>query len=1315
MQSYVLSRVRDAQYKYNSMHHVKRFNRIVREVCRMLKLGYICISIKTDRMKRLFTLLLAPVLAVSLHAQTPPSLQPSQSELSNPLVSAMVEDSAGNIWIGTRRGLNRYNGSSFKVYYQQESGGLVNDYISCLCADTDARIWIGTSSGVSLIKDGKVVPLPATGSGIVESIAVRDEGHIIFSTRDGLFLADKQTMSPTPVYLDSRLTYNRFIQTSDRKVWIRNLSSDVITVLDADFRILKEFHVEGGIHMAAEAPDGSVYVCTGHGIKCYGTDGTPAAMPETLRYAAEGKDVLFLARKGDTAFFGIRDEGVFWLRQGVLVREWEDEDLADDASCAALLTDDNLWLSENGRGLTNLYRHVDRNSMPIPSAYGTDALNMFYSIGGGYLLIITNKGVFRQHLATSEWKALSGQGIEGTDKLGITLRDKRGRLWILSNYNELRRYSLDGDRLELEARWPVEASNSIWDDAAGNVYLLQDDRILRFSPEGVQSDLPGSAHPAFWFCGQTSSGRPYFLADEDIWLLDDSFRFVQAGTGIPSPTCLWEDPKGSWWVGTRNNGVYRRSSDGSIRKIDLGGTGADTNIRSIVGDGEGTVWASSRFDYIRITGDGDNILVLNNPRGETITNNTNSACITENGTAVFGTHARFFFFHKNDSFPEDDIPLFLDGIIVNGETIMDKPDGPLVLKHETRQLAFYFSGKNFNPGIKPTYQYKLEGYDPDWVYPGPALRAGYSGLEKGRYTFRVRVQRSDGSWNTSELAQQVRIKPSPWASWPMQVLYILLLAGLGIFAIRQIIRFRMNREKLELTEQERALSEQISQERTTFFTNVSHEFRTPLSLIYGPVKELARSESLGDKERELVGIVERNSERMVRLTDQLLHFSRSRDTLDSLSIMRTDLSVLLRKMLENFEYMFSQKDLRITTHIPSDLVAYCDREKVERIVFNLLSNAVKYTPAHGEITVSAKAGDGKASITVADTGIGISPDKMTRIFERYERVGESVGGSLPTGFGIGLNYAQHLAHLHNGQITVRANDPIGSVFSFSFPCGKEAYEASNIWQEESGEPKPADTQAAEENEQKGIHILVVEDNPDMREYIKGFLREEYDVTIAGDGEEAWKCIRISVPDLIISDVMMPYKDGYTLCKEIKTDPEFCHIPIILLTAKADMENQIHGLDLGADGYMGKPFDPAYLTALVRNLVAGRRRLQGLLADRTSSSEEPVEDAGLSQQDKAFLDKCYRIIDTHIDDETFGVIGLSMEMGMSRTSIFSKIKALTGQSPQAFLTNYRLNRAMELLKTRDFNISEVAYKVGFATLTGFSRSFKNKFGIPPSAV
>ena len=1266
-------------------------------------------------MKRILAFILWVIPSVLL-AQGYTSTEPSQAVISSPNVSSIAEDAEGNIWIGTIRGLNRYNGSSYVVFYQEDNG-LPDDSITAICPDSEGRLWVGTGSGISLIRDGRVDPGFRVRANRVSQVQDWDDGHLLYSTREGLFTADKATGASHPVYLDRRLLYNTFIVTPGRRIWIRNTSSSVITVLDQGFRVLREFHITdrdiAGMHVL---PEGDVCIYTDNGTLCYDEDGTPVQTPPELAGGTDGKAVVLMCSHGNDTYVGVKGEGLFRLTHDGMQRQWDEEYLSDAGECIALLTEDNLWISKEGQAPTNFYRHKEEYTVRRPTEFDPDALNMFYLLGDGYILVVTNKVIFRQHIGSGSYRAIKGEGLDGDGKLGITLRDRRGKFWIQYNYNELRRYAMYSDRMELEATWPIEPTVCIWDDAAGNVYLLQSEGISRFTPEGRREEIEVGQHPEFWFCGQFDSGKVYFLADDAIWFLDEDFSFQPLEAAIPEPCCIWEDEHGDWWIGTRHSGVWRHSpQSGKSWQIDLGGKDVDRSINSISGDGKGNIWASSRFDFIRISDEGQNVLNLKSPAPEPVRNNTNSLKVTENGTAVFGTHSRFFFFPADFSSERPDIPLFLDGMVVNGSTMMrDVPD-PLVLKHGSRQLVFYFSGKNFNPALQPAYQYKLEGYDKDWIPAGQLLRAGYSSLRSGRYTFRVRVLQPDGSWSGQELVQHVRIKPSPWLAWPTLLLY-LLLALIGVtLAMRLIIDSRMNSEKLELSEQERALAEQISQERTTFFTNVSHEFRTPLSMIYGPVKELARSESLGDKERELVGIVDRNAERMLRLTDQLLHFSRSQDTLDSLSIMRTDLSVLLRKMLENFEYMFSQKDLRVTTDIPASIIAYCDREKVERIIFNLLSNAVKYTPAHGEIEISAKADEGKAFITIADTGIGISPDKMTRIFERYERVGEQVGGALPSGFGIGLNYAQHLAHIHKGEITVRANEPMGSIFTFTFPCLKADFEEANIWQETEEEQKEVSA-PVEDSPAGDIHILVVEDNDDMRGYIRGFLREKYNVTTADDGEEAWKCIRISAPDLIISDVMMPYKDGYTLCKEIKNDPEFCHIPIILLTAKTDMENQIHGLDLGADGYVGKPFDPAYLTSLVRNLIAGRQRLQSLLADRTSSTDTPVEDTPLlSQQDKVFMDKCYSIIDAHLDDESFGVIGLSMEMGMSRTSIFSKVKALTGQSPQAFLTNYRLNKAMELLQTRDYNISEVAYKVGFATLTGFSRSFKNKFGIPPSAV
>lgn len=1264
-----------------------------------------------------FPAILALSLGVAVATQTPPSTPPNQNEMSNPIVTALAEDSDGDIWIGTDRGLNRYNGSTYKVYLQEETEGLDNDNITTVCADTDDRVWVGTSSGIFLVRNGRFDPKGAIPARFIQTIKVADERHLMYSTRDGLFLADKETGQTRPFYLDRRLAYNNFLLTPDGKVWVRNLASSIFTVLDEGGRVLNEFTLdEVTIHGMAVSADGHVCICTSAGMLRYAPDGTPEAWPSGLRAATAGRDILFLTTDGLTDYIGIRGEGIFRIRGDVLIREWEDEKMDGVGSCLVLMTGDNLWMSKENNGLDQFYRHGGHNSMPVPTAFEPDALNMFYPLGSGYLLVVTNKGVFRQQIATGAWTPLTGPGLDGKEKLGITLRDRRGKIWIQLNYNELRRYSQDGDRLVLEASWPTDATNSIWDDAEGNVFLLQDESVLRISPDGTATTTPIPANPGFWFCGQFQSGKVYFLSDDAIWFMGADGSFERFDSGIPEPTCIWEDPAGDWWIGTRNSGIYRRSAaDGSVRKVSL--PGADNTINSITGDRDGTVWAAARFDYIRITGDGEEVLVLKNPEGVYVPNNTNSIAVTDNGTAVFGTRSRFFFiFPKEIPVTNEYIPLTLDGIIVNGDVYQDEITDPMVLTHRAKQVVFYFSERNFNPGVKPVCQYMLEGYDSNWIPAGSAHRAAYSGLKSGKYTFRVRVQGSDGLWEGEGLKLSLRIKPSPWLSWPMILLYILAGLALAYLSILQFIRYRVNREKLEISENEKALMEQISQERSTFFTNVSHEFRTPLSLIYGPVRELSMSETLSDKDRKLVGLIGRNSERMMRLTDQFLHFNRSSAEMDKLSITRTDLSQMLRKMLDNFEYMFSQKSLRVTADLPREMIVWCDREKVERIVFNLLSNAVKYTPEHGEITVSATERDGMAVLSVADTGIGISQDKRERIFQRFERLGEQVGGSLPSGFGIGLSYARHLAELHKGELGVAGNDPIGSVFTFSFPMQKEAYANETVWDGEPSQEAPAAVpEASASAPGAGLNILVVEDNPDMREYISGFLKEIGSVMTADDGEQAWKCIRISPPDLIVSDVMMPFKDGYTLCKELKNDPEFCHIPVILLTAKADMENQIHGLDLGADGYIGKPFDPAYLSALVRNLIAGRKRLQGLLADRTSSDTDEVADDGLSAQDRAFMEKCYRIIDSHIDDEEFGVTTLSMEMGMSRTSIFSKMKALTGQSPQSFLTNYRLNRAMELLKTRDFNISEVAYKVGFSTLTGFSRSFKNKFGIPPSAV
>lgn len=1267
-------------------------------------------------MKRLLSALCLSLLFQGVSAQSA-RLQPVQERLSNNTVNAMVMDRTGHLWIGTSRGLNRFNGSAYKPYYhmQADSLSLFDDYISALVYDSGERMWVGTSSGIALLRDGRVDPEVRWEVGRVYSLASLDGQRLLCSTRYTLSIVDKTSGETRPVFSDDRLTFNSCKLTSGGYVWIDHLTRPDITVLDPSFRIVAEISRPGeNIRGIWEAYDRHVYVCTDKGLFKYLPDGTSVPLPPFLEALTQKENVLFFQCRPDAEIMvlGIQGKGIYAVRPQTARRIVEQEDLEDCKSCLALPSEENIFLSHNRQGMDWHYLPADRESFAVPDGHPSEALNMMFEKDAENLLILTNKDIYTFNRTRREMCRVQAEGINGNDQITISLVDQRGSLWLIYGFRELRRYQWKGKRLELAFRLPVQPTACIWSSPDGRVHLLQDSRILTVDPEDRVSTLPASAHPQFWFGGQTRSGLPYFLADDGIWISRDNLILSRLDIDVETPVSFYEDVDGTYWIGSSSSGIFHYDPAAKVlQAVPYGNEQTDRSIRSLTGDPYGNIWVASRTDVTMISKKDGSAVSYKSLPGLNGVMSTNSSLVTMDQTVYFGNVHRIFAFLSVNPELERDIPLEMDGIIVNGSTLMSAIPDELLLNHRQTQMSFYFSAVNFDTNFRPVYQYKMEGYDSDWNAAGDGRRVSYSGLLPGSYAFRVRVQRPDGKWSADELMQRVRIRPSPWLSWPMLLLYGLLLVASVLGGIYLYVRSKMDRERLDLNVQEKMLVEQMSQERTTFFTNVSHEFRTPLALIYGPVKELARSTTLEERDRHLVGIVERNSERMIRLTDQLLQFNQSAANRDELSVERTDLAAVLRKMLENFEYMFRQKNLAVHLDAPSMLDAYCDREKVERIVFNLVSNAVKYTPERGRIEVSLTSDGKDASIEVADTGIGIAPEKMSRIFNRYERVGEKVGDSLPTGFGIGLNYARHLAQVHKGELSVRSNDPIGTVFTFTFPCRKEAYASESVW-EDNSEKEPGIRETAElPASQDEVNVLVVEDNADMREYIRSYLAPYYHVMTAEDGEQAWKCIRISAPDMIVSDVMMPFKDGYTLCKEVKNDPEFCHLPVILLTAKADMENHIHGLELGADAYLGKPFDPQFLLASVANLLENRRRMQKELSEKPST----VEDLQMNTHDKLFLEKLYALVEEHLGEEDFNVTTMALELGMSRTSLFSKLKALLGQSPQSFLLGYRLNRALQLLKEGDLNVSEVAYKVGFSTLTGFSRSFKNKFGVPPSSV
>jgi signal transduction histidine kinase/DNA-binding response OmpR family regulator/ligand-binding sensor domain-containing protein len=1237
----------------------------------------------------------------------------------------MARDDQGYIWIGTRRGLNRYNGSTYKIFYQDAETPLSSDYIQSLLPDSGNRLWVGTASGINLVQNSRVIRKAKDEFNNVVAIADLDPKRLIYLGNRGLTEYDKQSGTERRILPYDKILFSGTIYlTTHGYILVYGIGrAGEVFVLDRDYKQVGSLFPDGekGVHSIVELSDGAIFFATPTGLKVYSKDLEPLEVPENLAALTQTHPVVFLkSAPGDsTAVIGLQDLGLFEFNRNASKIEqlWKNERLEDTEFAVCLVTDNNVWLSKDHDGIDYISKRQDKNLIPVPHYNARESLNFFYPLDDGNLLILTNFSLYYWNIESMSDRDITPPDLRGNESLRYSVFDRNSDLWINYGDHSLRKYHYSDGKLNLTQRWDNYEIDALWMDEKGEVLILSRNEIINPATSTHVQIVNKPRDSDFWFISTLKDGSPYFMDNDHLYLLVSGNELKALPVDIAFPSCMYKDKEGTYWIGTSSSGVYRYDpEDGSLDHIDYEDGLSDSSIRSIIGDEEGNIWVCCRNDVLRISGEDGHMTAFGNPDNMVFNYNVNSAGILKDGRVLFGSRNAIVGFSSRQFDGLPTIQFSLDEMRAGVRLIEDAQD-KTVLSHKDNQITFHYSGMNFTPGSRLYYQYMLEGYDRNWIYAGTNQRVSYSGLGRGNYTFKVRAQLISGEWSDAGTLKTFRIKPSPWLSTPSLILYFLLAITLLFLSIRQIILLRLRGERLELAEQEKYLTEQLSKEKSDFFTNISHEFRTPLALIYGPVKDLSRNNTLDAHDRSLVDLVERNTRKMIKLTEQILNFNKAGDDMERLRIVRTNLGFMLRSLIGNFEYLLKEKNLSLSLEIPEIMDTWCDREKVEKVFFNLLSNAIKYTPEGGSVTIVAtKSEEGEASIMVKDTGIGIDKDMMDKIFRRYERQNKLVGGKDPGGFGIGLHYAIYLANLHKGSLSVCPNKPVGSIFEFRFPARKESYSENEVWESDI-EMDPAELmEPAAGTETKESTVMIVDDNSDIRLYLQSLLADQYNVVMAADGQEGWKSLKISIPDVIISDIMMPYMDGYALCRSIKESPEYCHIPVILLTAKQDHESMLSGLETGADAYISKPFDPLILKATVSNILKNRKRMQEMLVDRTSSTPESTpEEVKLNSHDRAFLDKLYQLLDEHLSEEEFNVTMLAREMCMSRTSLFSKTKALLGESPQAFLTNYRLNKAMELLKTHEMNISEISYRVGFGTLTGFSRSFKNKFGVPPSSI
>lgn len=685
--------------------------------------------------------------------------------------------------------------------------------------------------------------------------------------------------------------------------------------------------------------------------------------------------------------------------------------------------------------------------------------------------------------------------------------------------------------------------------------------------------------------------------------------------------------------------------------------------------------------------------------------------------------------HKSGYVP----PIVFTGLKIQGHSTDYSIDNlkELELEPSQRNVTFQFAALDYvNPkGI--LYAYRLQGLEEEWNEADNNRSASYINLPAGKYQLQIKSTNSDGVWTDNVRTMSVHVLPTFWETywaWLLYFVLFILFTATIVYVLFYIYRLR-HRVDME---------QQLANIKLRFFTDISHELRTPLTLISSPVTEVLENEPLSPSAREHLTLVHQNTERMLRLMNQILDFRKIQNQKMKLLIEETDLVPLLQKVMNSFRLIAEEKHINYRLHTKVESVySWVDRDKFEKIFFNLLSNAFKYTPADKSITVSISTKEKTVEIEVADEGIGIAAEKQHSLFQRFESLVKQ--NILQPSSGIGLSLVKEMVEMHHGTIEVDSQPGTGSRFTVILPLQKEVFEEDGqvefiLNDSLDSTPHPADSmQAIEETEEKeeqernsdNFSILVVEDNEELKAFLRNILSENYTVITASNGEEGLQRAADNLPDLIISDVMMPVMDGLEMVRLIKENNNICHIPIIVLSAKASLDDRIAGLEQGIDDYITKPFSATYLKTRIASLLRQRKALQEIYMNKlmegknSSSAAAPVADSLTPSQpqitpyDEQFMEKVMEFMEEQMDNAELTIDEFAEKLMLSRTIFYRKLKSIIGLTPVDFIREIRIKRAVQLIDSGEYNFSQVAYMTGFNDPKYFSKCFKKVIGITPS--
>lgn len=1274
-----------------------------------------------------------------------------KSTLIDMQISALMEDDQGNLWIGTSRGLSRLNMATDEIvsYGAPEYPWLASG-VRTIFLDSRRRMWVGTARGLFLFEPESEMGQPILLGGELQSepvsvITEDSDGNLIVGTeRKGIFICDSSMKKLSHLSADNVLPHNNIadiiIDSKRGSIWVATTEGGVAKV-DPKTSSHKVFN---HANSALSTNNVRVLESAGNTILVGTFDGLYSIDLDTDQLSVYAK-----ADSGQLSHFSIyslcvdRSGGVwvgtysggadylspynnrFTLHEAPI---GIDENMSGVFGPLVDTGDGMLYVGTEGGGLLEYNKDSGHSILrPYDTVYSSqNNHNIIKSLmpKGDVLLCGTTEGtVYAFDRRTKKFSLL--YSLPNRASIYSMIQGGDSCIWMATSKptNSLVRVTPDG-----KMQTDFEANDSIWRPGSARCLLEISPGVLLIGTRNnglFRFDYKAKKYESF----STSGSGANFLPSNYV-------------------TSIVRDSKGRIWVSTIGGGLnLYEDGQGILSNIStLDGLGED-DICMIVEDADGKFWLS-----------GSNSIISFDPDTQSIHNyavsddlgsqefSPHSGVLLAGGDVAFSTGKGFVTFTpseiKENSYQP---PIVFTGLEVNNEMIVPGEDSILAveldntpcikLKYNQNNIVISYAALNYVHSEQNLYAVRLKGYDNEWQYVGHRRSAYYTNLKPGRYTFEVKAANNDGVWSDQIRSIEIVVSPPIWATWYAWLLYALLFFGTIILIVYYIIKKKALEERVRYQKLEQERSEEFHRTKLQMFTNFSHELRTPLTLIISPLEELLHVPDFNHGVKNKLSLIYNNSQRMLLLVNQLMDLRKSQSGKMKLKVSKEDMCSFMQEMYCAFNHLAESKNITFSFESSEErLPAWFDKSVCDKVLFNLLSNAFKFTHPSDRVTMSLNMLDAETltsnserlsdfinpdgryvHIKVSDTGCGIPTEELERIFDPFYQVdnGGVVNSKGTMGTGIGLSLTKLIVELHHGAIWAVNNEEGGATFNVVLPIDRQSYSDEEI-DVEAADRVVMDVIPSEAPENlkfdRRYNVLLVEDNDEVRTYVKECLSPYFDIIEADNGEDAFDLALERYPDIIVSDIMMPRKNGLDLCVQIKEDLRTEHIPVILMTARSMLQHIKEGFASGADDYIVKPFSMDVLIFRMHNILSAREKLKKLYGKKFSLEAMGIKI--VSSEDK-FTQKFFEIIEANVANPELNIDKICRELGLSRTNLYRKLKAITDLSPVELIRNKRLEVATRLLLESDYTVSEISTYVGFNSHAYFTQCFKTVYGCSPS--